>query len=75
MKTEFELELGAGDEKAGHSMQIKIIGKKPDNLPYVAVYGKTSPGATQVSGWIADKDMEQFGVNILKAIKSKKLKR
>lgn len=75
MKTDFELELGNGDAGAGHSLQIKIIGTKPKHHPYVAVYGTTSKDTTKVTGWIADKDLEKFAVNILKSINSKKLKK
>ena len=74
MKTEFKCELGNGDEVAGHSIELKIIGSKPRYSPYVAVYAKTSTKTTQAQGWISDRDLERFAVNILKALKSKRLK-
>lgn len=74
MKTEFECEMGDGDKGAGHSISLKIIGKKPESLPYVAIYAKGITRTTQATAWIPDKQLEQFAVNILKAIKSKKLK-
>lgn len=74
MKTEFKCGLGQGDQNAGHEMTVRIIGTEPNNKPYVVIYGKTSKDTTQVNGWIEDDDLETFAVNILKSIKSKKLK-
>ncbi len=73
MKTEFDLEVGDGDKLFDHSIKASIIGKHPKDKPYLAIYGKTSIGATQVTGWIPDRQLERFAVNILKALKSKHL--
>lgn len=73
MKTEFNLSFGKGElHKSG---VIRIIGTEPEYTPYVAIY-LTDPLQlqTQTACWIEDKDLEIFAVNILKAIKSKKLK-
>lgn len=75
MKTEFDLEMGAGDLGAGHLGNVKIIGNvKKNESPYLAVYVRTSLKTTQFTGWIPDDQLERFAVNILKALKSKRLK-
>lgn len=70
MKTEFDLMVpqSSGDRKSG--FVLKIIGQEPKNKPYVSVDFMHSGGVYV----IPDKDLERFAVNILKALKSKKLK-
>jgi hypothetical protein len=71
MKTVFELDHGLHERAT-----IQIIGKEHDNKPYVAINGKVGvpAGLKDFSFFIKDKDLERFAVNILKAIKSKKLR-
>lgn len=69
MKTNFALEA----EVDGKITEIKncricIVGKRPENKPYVSI------GVDDETFFISDKDLERFAVNILKALKSKKLK-
>lgn len=64
MKTHFDLDNGGDKKRKG---QIKIIGVYPKYKPYVSVE------INGVDMWIKDKDLERFAVNILKAIRSKKL--
>lgn len=71
MKTKFELDcvtIATGESEN----RAEIIGFVPDSKPYVHIsiskLGKT------MAGCIKDKDLERFSVNILKAIKSKRLK-
>lgn len=66
--------MESGDMSAGHEMIVRIIGEKPKYRPYVAIYVSGITKTTQATGWIADKHLELFAVNILKAIKSKKPK-
>lgn len=73
MKTEFELEMGPGNKRAGHTMNAKIIGMKPNDAPFVSIYAAV-PLGPQMAGWIPEDQLERFAVNILKAIKSNKLK-
>lgn len=69
MKTEFELEVSSSESGFKDSgFALKIIGKAPKHKPYVSVYF----GVNQCYV-IKDKDLERFAVNILKALKSKKL--
>lgn len=70
MKTEFDLMVPnpSGDRASGFT--IKIIGKEPNNKPYVAIDFMHHNGVYI----IPDKDLERFAVNILKALKSDKLK-
>ena len=63
-KTIFYLENIKGVEVAS----LEIIGERPRNKPYLSI-GKCSE---QV--FIKDSELELFAVNILKALKSKKLK-
>lgn len=67
MKTEFELDTQFFIDR-GHS--VTIIGEAPDYKPYVGFHNVKG----DTIGWIKDKDLERFAVNILKALKSKKLK-
>ena len=70
MKISFELEPNSA--RPGQRGLLNIIGKRPDNPPYLSVsfqkYGNEIAHA-----WLPDKDLERFAVNILKALKSKKL--
>lgn len=72
MKVEFDLELPSDLDSSG---TISIIGKEPDHRPYVAI--RIYKGFHQLPSChalIQDRDLERFAVNILKALKSKKLK-
>lgn len=67
-KTEFELETIVGPEiQVVPHFKISIIGKRPENNPYVAIH------INQRYYFIQDRDLERFAVNILKALGSKKL--
>jgi hypothetical protein len=70
MKTKFICELGR--YISGHNINIEIIGKVPENDPYVVIHVNTYD--IHIDAWIPDKDLERFAVNILKALGSKKLK-
>lgn len=71
MKTEFELEISMHNParivKSGDT--ISIIGQAPKHKPYVSI---TVAGSNSL--FIQDADLETFAVNILKALKSNKLK-
>lgn len=70
MKTQFSLEEVKGGSIVPSQSQIWIVGKAADNnKPYVSM---SVTSLTQF--FIPDKDLERFAVNILKALKSKKLK-
>lgn len=69
MKTEFELEVYQRGKVEIVDGCVKIIGTKPNYSPYVVMDIK---GFTPM--FLKDKDLERFAVNILKALKSKKLK-
>ena len=70
MKTSFRLEeVDIPDNTDGGV--ISIIGKAPHEKPYVTILVSGTEGRTIC---IKDKDLERFAVNILKALKSKKLK-
>lgn len=82
MKTEFELDAPHYFSK----VEARIIGTAPKWKPYVAIcltrHGFNSDDKTAPSvNWkdtavhIKDKDLERFAVNILKALKSKHLKK
>lgn len=69
LKTVFQLETNDSGKLRLLDDKIKIIGGAPKNHVYVAI---------ETNGlhyhFIQDKDLERFAVNILKALKSKKLK-
>lgn len=65
MKTLFRLEHSG---KKISSYFAEIINKEPQHSPYVKI------GDDVQSFFIPDKDLERFAVNILKALKSDKLK-
>lgn len=69
MKTEFELDVLSRPIKA----KATIIGRSPKNWPYAKIEN-TTHRCGHFSACIKDKDLERFAVNILKALKSKKLK-
>jgi hypothetical protein len=73
MKTDFKLDCHRADLIES---EISIVGKAPEHKPYVRI--EIGPAAhSSVRGqclFIFDKDLERFAVNILKALKSKKLK-
>lgn len=72
MKTAFDLDRNDAYPKLkGH---IHIIGKRPENRPYLSVSFTTEDTGQVAHGWMHDHDLERFAVNILKALKSKKLK-
>lgn len=69
-KTRFEFENNdAYPELKGSAT---IIGAKPKNIPYLSISFDNKSGQI-AHGWFPDKDLERFAVNILKALKSKKL--
>lgn len=70
MKTEFELDTTNPYKSKG---KARIIGLSPSSHPYVSIRIIT-PNAIETSACIKDHDLERFAVNILKAMKSKKLK-
>jgi len=51
---------------------MNIIGKRPNDRPYLSVTFCNEKGQFAYA-WMKDKDLERFAVNILKALKSKKL--
>ena len=67
MKTEFKL-LNLGRNPI--SAELIIIGKAPEYTTYVAIVLSNNH-----QYYVADSDLEKLAVNILKALKSKKLKR
>ena len=69
MKTIFELENLATNESGEVTGKMQIIGVNPRCSPYVVIL---TSGAAWL--YIKDKDLELFAVNVLKALKSKKLK-
>lgn len=74
MKTEFELDFPDSQVRVhGVKGVASIIGEEPGNKPYVSISITTSKPCNP-SAFIKDKDLERFAVNILKALKSKKLK-
>jgi hypothetical protein len=72
MKTEFELEVSSSEAVSfrDSGYKLKIIGREPEEKPYVSLYF----GVHQCYV-IKDRDLERFAVNILKALKSKRLKK
>jgi hypothetical protein len=69
MKTKFECEVA---DQIRDSIEIEIIGDaKNQDFPYVVIRANHY---NHTAGVIADKDLERFAVNILKALGSKKLK-
>ena len=70
MKTIFDLEELQSPKYGGCAM---IIGKDAEYNPFLAIkiYGKGGRGGRSFE--MADKDLERFAVNILKALKSKKI--
>lgn len=71
-KENFELEDGSGKKITG---SILIVGHKPKFKPYVTIkLYRANEKEEHKHGFIKDKDLERFAVNILKALQSKKLK-
>lgn len=67
MKTEFYINCENPEYRGGG--MIKIIGKKPENKPYLSLkIGQIDPYGT-----LEGKELEQLAVNILKALNSKHL--
>lgn len=72
MKTDFELDAHKAELSGS---KIAIIGTTPASKPYVRIELSTSCGhLARCCLFIYDRDLERFAVNILKALKSKKLK-
>lgn len=69
MKMTFRLEEAKCESIIPSGSTICITGKSPENKPYVLI----NTTSTNLH-FIADKDLERFAVNILKALKSKRLK-
>ena len=75
MKTTFELDVLESPFNI-NSGTVKIIGTRSEKYePYIKieVSSPTVGGDKRTSACIKDVDMERFAVNILKALKSKKL--
>lgn len=75
MKTKFELDgvsVRNSCEVKEWGGNIRLIGRSPLHKPYVSI--SISHEKTTFGGFIQDKDLERFAVNILKALKSKRLK-
>ncbi len=74
MKTEFELDCHLADLTGSI---VSIVGKTPDHRPYVRISLPNLEHVTSTNTclFIQDKDLERFAVNILKALKSKRLKK
>lgn len=70
MKVEFELNSKGVSTESG---KIRIVGLPPNYKPYVSI-SLTSLNGVKLSGCIQDRDLERVAVNILKALKSNKLK-
>jgi hypothetical protein len=66
MKTEFQLDIPDNQTKGAIA---KIIGERPSCKPYLMIIIEKKN-----SLFVKDRDLERFAVNILKALKSKKLK-
>ena len=68
MKTEFYINCHERVNQGGS--MIQIIGKAPDKKPYISFkIGQRDP-----FGYLEGKELEQLAINILSAIKSKRLK-
>lgn len=52
---------------------VSIIGEGPENKPYLSITFQLD-GSEICSGWLPDKDLERFAVNILKALDSDYIK-
>lgn len=53
--------------------EARIVGLSPEYKPYVSIR-ITTPNGVETSACIPDAQLERFAVNILKALKSKRLK-
>lgn len=73
LKTEFKLEVLGPNADRVHGKAM-IIGEIPESRPYVAICFGDKMSTNRARGFIQDKDLERFAVNILKALKSKRLK-
>ena len=71
MKTEFKLMAGLHQRTT-----LKIIGQAPEHKPYVVIEWKqfAPAGLMDVRVFVSDSDLERLAVNILTALKSKRLK-
>lgn len=70
MKTAFI--LAKNDCFENQKFILNIIVKEPKDRPYLSVTLQSN-GHLVGNSWMEDKDLEMFAVNILKALKSKKL--
>lgn len=70
MKTEFEL---VNCQDVGTRNFVRIIGKVPNDAPYLMIETEQNDDPTNCL-YVTEKDLERLAVNILKALKSKKLK-
>jgi hypothetical protein len=70
MKTKFKCEV-VGHSRDSIEIEIKFGDAKNQDFPYVVIRANHY---NHTAGVIADKDLERFAVNILKALGSKKLK-
>lgn len=74
MKTEFELDSHLADLTGA---KIQIVGRSPVHKPYVRIElpdGVKIGNSKNTCMFICDNDLERFAVNILRALKSKRLK-
>lgn len=69
MKTDFKMDT---TNPYKSTAEARIIGIAPKYKPYVSIR-ITTPNGVETSACIPDRDLERFAVNILKAIKSKRL--
>lgn len=69
----FQLEFPDSQVRVhGFRGEATIIGKYPENLPYVSI--SITGNECNSSAFIKDKDLERFAINILKSLKSEHLK-
>jgi len=74
MKTEFELDI-LNNPNITKRATANIIGTSPKFRPYLKVTVSETDTNQELFGiYVQDKDLERFAVNILKSLKSDKLK-
>lgn len=76
MKTKFDFDI-LTNQYINKWGDAKIIGTKPNNTPYVSINimeRKYNGDVEHQIACIKDKDLERFAINILTALKSKRLK-
>lgn len=63
MKREFQLEGTINPKLKNRRMKIEIVGKEPENSPYVRI--EDSAGSVL---WLYDIDLKRFAKNLIKAL-------